>query len=199
MNNATDLDTLFKHAVQAIDTGNENKLHELLNAHPELATQRLYKPGEWLTSVIGNALNNFFKDPYLLWFVSEDAVRNKTLPRNIANIAKIIIEKVKEEKAENLQEQLDYAIKLVAWSWVARKCDVQIGLLDVLINAGAKTDDVSNDALVNGNIEAAKYLIERGASLTLPTALCLEICRKQIALQLQQAMMTNNSVLCLQH
>jgi hypothetical protein len=63
----------------------------------------LYEPGEWLTKVIGDALGNFFKDPYLLWFVSEDAVRNKTLPSNIANIASIIIEKAKAKKAASLQ------------------------------------------------------------------------------------------------
>ena len=80
MKNTTGFDSLFQQAVIAVDKGDEYKLKELLDAHPELATERLYEPGEWLTKVIGDALNNFFKDPYLLWFVSEDAVRNKTLP-----------------------------------------------------------------------------------------------------------------------
>jgi peptide-methionine (S)-S-oxide reductase len=173
MKNAAGFESQFKEAVSAIDKGDENKLIELLNAHPELATERLYLPGEWLTSVIGNALKSFFKDPYLLWFVSEDAVRSNSLPSNIANIARIIIEKARSEKAASLQEQLDYALKLVAWSLVAWNCGVQIDLLDVLIDAGAAID-VSNDALVNGNIEAAKHLVERGAKLSLPTALCLE-------------------------
>src|SRR4029079_14338446 len=137
MKNTTGFDSLFQQAVIAVDKGDEYKLKELLDAHPELATERLYEPGEWLTKVIGDALNNFFKDPYLLWFVSEDAVRNKTLPSNIANIASIIIEKAKAKKAATLQEQLDYALRLVAWSVVARECRVQINLLDVLIDAGA--------------------------------------------------------------
>jgi peptide-methionine (S)-S-oxide reductase len=167
-------DFLFKQAVDAVDAGDEKTLKELLDAHPEVATDRLYSPGEWLTNVIGDELNSFFKDPYLLWFVSEDAVRNKSLPRNIADIAAIIIEKASSEKAPGLQEQLDYALRLVAWSGVARECGVQIELLDVLIDAGAFTDNVSNDALVNGNFAAAAHLIERGARLTLATALCLE-------------------------
>jgi len=174
MKNTTGFDSLFQQAVIAVDKGDEYKLKELLDAHPELATERLYEPGEWLTKVIGDALGNFFKDPYLLWFVSEDAVRNKTLPSNIANIASIIIEKAKAKKAASLQEQLDYGLRLVAWSWVARECGVQISLLDVLINAGAFKEGVSNDALVNGNFDAAKHLIQRGAQYTLPTALCLE-------------------------
>jgi len=174
MKNAASFDSLFKQAVSAIDAGDENRLKELLDAHPELATDRLYSPGEWLTNVIGDALNSFFKDPYLLWFVSEDAVRNRSLPPNIANIALIIIQKARSEKATSLQEQLDYALKLVAWSWVARECGVQIDLLDVLINAGAFKDGVSDDALVNGNFAAAEHLIERGAKFTLSTALCLE-------------------------
>ena len=174
MKNTTGFDSLFQQAVIAVDKGDEYKLKELLDAHPELATERLYEPGEWLTKVIGDALNNFFKDPYLLWFVSEDAVRNKTLPSNIANIASIIIEKAKAQKTESLQQQLDYGLRLVAWSWVARECGVQISLLDVLIDAGALKEGVSNDALVNGNFDAAKHLIQRGAQYTLPTALCLE-------------------------
>lgn len=174
MNKRAAFDKIFQQAVSAIDAGDEEALKQLLDAHPQLATERLDSPGKWLTSVIGNALRNFFKDPYLLWFVSEDAVRNGKLPRNISGIASIILQKAKSQNASNLQEQLDYTLKLVAWSVVARNCGVQIELLDVLIDAGANIDAVSTDALVNGNFDAAKHLVERGGTLTLPTALCLE-------------------------
>jgi len=160
--------------VSAIDAGDEDALRQLLNLHPGLATDRLYSPGKWLTNIIGEPLKGFFKDPYLLWFVSEDAVRNGKLPKNIVTIASIIIQKVRSQNATNLPEQLDYALKLVSWSVVARNCGVQIGLLDVLIEAGADINNVNDDALVNGNVEAAKYLLERGGKLTLSTALCLE-------------------------
>ena len=173
MEDTVAFDSLFQQAVSAMDTGDVDQLKQLLEDNPELATERLRSPGSWLTNQIGNALDSFFKDPYLLWFVSEDAVRNKILPSNIAIIAEIIIEKARTEKAESLQKQLDYAIRLVAWSWVARECGKQIELLDVMIDAGASTDGVSDDALVNGNFAAAEHLIKRGAKLTLPTALCL--------------------------
>jgi hypothetical protein len=169
----THFDNLFQQAVSAIDAGDENALKRLLDVHPELAIERLYSPGEWLTNVIGEPLTGFFKHPYLLWFVSEDAVRNGKLPKNIATIASIIIEKARTQTATSLQEQLDYALKLVSWSVVARNDRVQLELLDVLINAGADTNNVNDDALVNGNFEAAKYLLERGGKLTLSTALCL--------------------------
>jgi len=174
MNSADTFDKLFQQAVSAIDAGDEEGLGKLLDSHPELATERLYFPGEWVTDVIGDALKSFFKDPYLLWFASEDAVRNGRLPKNIATIASTIIQKAKSKNAVNLQEQLDYALRLVAWSTVARDCGVQIELLDVLINSGANINAVSNDALVNGNFDAARHLVERGGELTLPAALCLE-------------------------
>ncbi|HZI54012.1 MAG TPA: ankyrin repeat domain-containing protein, partial [Chitinophagaceae bacterium] len=167
-------ESLFRQAVDAIDAGDADRLEKMLNAHPHLVRERLRSPGAWLRDQIGDALDSFFKDPYLLWFVSEDAVRNKALPPNIAVIADIIIQKIKAGKTTSLREQLDYTLKLVALSWVARECKVQIALMEVLIDEGAATDGVSNDALVNGNFEAAKYLLSRGAKPDLPTALCLE-------------------------
>lgn len=166
-------DSLFQKAVFAIDRGDENQLAALLELHPELSTRRLNFPGDWLTSTIGEALQSFFKAPYLLWFVAEDAVRNNSLPSNIDSIARIIIKKARSTDPENLEEQLDYAIKLVALSLVARESGVQIKLLDVLIDSGASTENVSDHALVNGNIEAAEHMIKRGARLTLSTAICI--------------------------
>jgi peptide-methionine (S)-S-oxide reductase len=61
----------------------------------------------------------------------------------------------------------------VSWSWIARQCGVQIALIDVLLDAGASPAATPHDALVNGNIAAAEHLVERGAPLTLATALCL--------------------------
>jgi peptide-methionine (S)-S-oxide reductase len=89
-------------------------------------------------------------------------------------VASEIIQAAEREGVDSLQEQLDYALRLVSWSWVARKCEVQIELIDVLIDAGASPDGNPNNALVNGNFAAAAHLVERGAKLTLATALCLE-------------------------
>ena len=167
-------ESLFRKAVDAIDAGDADRLEKVLNAHPQLVRERLHSPGSWLRDQIGGALDSFFRDPYLLWFVSEDAVRNNFLPANIALISGIIIQKIKSEKASSLQEQLDYTLKLVAWSSVARQCKVQIELMNLLINEGAAIDGISNDALVNGNFDAAEYLLSRGANPSLATSLCLQ-------------------------
>jgi peptide-methionine (S)-S-oxide reductase len=74
---------------------------------------------------------------------------------------------------DTLKEQLDYALTLVSWSWIARDSGVQIDLIDVLIDAGASLKGNSDNALVNGNFAAAEHLVKRGAALTLATAVCL--------------------------
>jgi len=66
---------------------------------------------------------------------------------------------------------------------IARECGVQIDLMDVLIDAGASVDGRtvyqgrfgthSDSAIYNGNFRAAEHLLQRGAPLTLTTALCL--------------------------
>ena len=170
---ANDLDSLFQAAVNAIDEGDILLLRKLLDDHPQLATDRLVKPGQWLLDDIGPALDSFFKDPYLLWFVSEDAPRRNKLPANIVDLAIIIIKKAKSVTVKSVPEQVDYALRLVAWSPVARKCKVQLPLIKLLVDEGAKMDGVPDDALVNGNSEAAKYLIQLGATMTLATAFCL--------------------------
>ncbi len=175
MHNPEILDSLFREAVYAIDAGDVNTLQRLLATHSRLVHDRLDSPGAWLRDKVGNALEGFYRQPYLLWFVAEDPVRNDKLPRNIAEVARTIIHAAEREGVDSLREQLDYALRLVSWSWVARKCEVQIELIDVLIDAGASpVDSITHDALVNGNLSAAVRLVERGAKLTLATALCLE-------------------------
>ena len=167
------LDELFRSAVSAVDAGDIDALERLVVAHPELACRRLDAPGDWLRAKVGDALDGFFQKPYLLWFIAEDPVRNGTLPANIAAIARTIVQAVQRSCADSLRQQLDHALRLVSWSWVARSCDVQIPLIDVLIDAGASPDGTPDNALVNGNIAAAEHLVARGAPLTLATALCL--------------------------
>ncbi|MCW5560118.1 MAG: ankyrin repeat domain-containing protein, partial [Verrucomicrobiae bacterium] len=116
----------------------------------------------------------FFQQPYLLWFVAEDPVRAGRLPGNIGRMARAIIQCVRQGNPASLQEQLDYALRLVSWSTVARDGGVQLELIDVLADAGALLEGNPNNALVNGNVAAAEHLVRRGAALTLATALCLE-------------------------
>ena len=170
---AHSLDAHFRDAVSAIDGGDIVTLQRLVTASPALVRERLASPGAWLRDTVGGAVDGFFQRPYLLWFVAEDPVRNGKLPRNIAAVARAIIDAARHEGVSTLQEQLDYALTLVSWSWIARQSGVQIDLIDVLVDAGAVTDGNPNNALVNGNFAAAEHLVTRGAKLTLASALCL--------------------------
>src|SRR5262245_5001640 len=174
MGDSPALDDLFRRAVAAIDAGDVAALRQQIAAQPRLVSERLEHPGPWLRDTIGNALETFFQRPYLLWFVAEDPVRNGALPSNVAEVTRAIIGAAREAGEGSLQEQLDYALRLVSWSWIARQCDVQIALIDVLIDAGASPDGNADNALVNSNFAAAAHLVERGAPLTLSTALCLD-------------------------
>lgn len=166
-------DALFREAIAAVDAGDVAKLDRLLTEVPTLAQQRLETPGDWLRSQVGEALEDFFQRPYLLWFVAEDPVRNGSLPPNIAEIARTIISAAKRAGTGDLQEQLDYALQLVCWSWIAPQCGVQIDLIDVLLDSGASPAGAPDNALVNGNRAAADHLLNRGAPLSLTTAIGL--------------------------
>ena len=170
---AHSLDAHFRDAVSAIDGGDIVTLQRLVTASPALVRERLASPGAWLRDTVGGAVDGFFQRPYLLWFVAEDPVRNGKLPANIAEVARAIIDAARNAAVSTLQEQLDYALTLVSWSWIARQSGVQIDLIDVLVDAGAVTDGNPNNALVNGNFAAAEHLVTRGAKLTLVSALCL--------------------------
>lgn len=167
------MDAQFREAVSAIDAGDLDRLQRLVTATRALVCERLDAPGAWLRDTVGTALDGFFQRPYLLWFVAEDPVRTGRLPANISSVARAIIDAARRQGASSLQEQLDYALTLVSWSWIARQCGVQIELIDALVDAGAATDGNPNNALVNGNFAAAEHLVRRGAKLTLAAALCL--------------------------
>jgi peptide-methionine (S)-S-oxide reductase len=174
MKDAEFLDSLFREAVAAIDAGDIVTLEGLLTRHPRLARDRLKSPGAWLRNQIGAALDGFFRQPYLLWFVTEDAVRTGKLRANVASLARAIIHAARRNAAKNLQEQLDSTLHFAVCSPVGRENGLQLELLDVLIDAGASTEGAPVQALICYNFTAAEHLLKRGAELTLPAAVCLE-------------------------
>jgi Ankyrin repeats (3 copies) len=167
------LDSLFREAVAAIDAGDVPTLARLLEEHPRLVRERLTAPGEWLRSEIGRALDGFFKDPYLLWFVTEDAVRTGQLSANVGAVARTIIDAAKRAGVPDLQHQLDSTFHFAVCSPIGRDDGRQLELLDVLIEAGASTEGGPDQAFICYNEAAARHLVARGARLTLPAALCL--------------------------
>src|SRR4029453_17970994 len=170
-----ELDVLFRQAVMAIDVGDVSALERLLQKQPALVRERLTEPGDWVRSQIGRALEGFFKDPYLLWFVTEDAVRTGQLSANVGAIARTIIEAARRAGAADLQQQLDSTFHFAVCSSIGRDNGRQIELLDALIDAGASTEGGAVQALICHNDSAARHLVARGARLTLPAALRLSL------------------------
>src|SRR5262245_52749213 len=134
------LDALFREAVTAIDIGDVATLQRLLQQHPELVRERSTEPGDWVRRQIGPALDGFFKNPYLLWFVTEDAVRTVQSSANVAAITQTIIEAARRAAVVDLQRQLDSTFHFAVCSPIGRDNGRQIELLDVLIDAGASTE-----------------------------------------------------------
>ncbi len=172
-NRASEIDSLFRQAITAIDAGDLDGLEHLLARHPELVSERLEAPGAWLADKVGHALDGFFRHPFLLWFVAEDPVRGGYLPPNIADITRVIIRTAQRVQVATLSEQLNYTLLLVGWSRIAHKAGVQIKLMDILIDAGASPKGIANNAFVNAHFAAAELAVRRGDPLTLASALCL--------------------------
>lgn len=170
-----EFDGLFRQAVMAIDSGDVAALERLLDQHPALVCERLFEPGDWLRTQIGRALDGFFKHPYLLWFVTEDAVRTGRLSVNIGAVTRTIIEAARRAGASDLQRQLDSTLHFAVCSPIGRDDGRQLELLDVLIDAGASLEGGPVQAFICHNEAAARHLVARGARLTLPAALCLSL------------------------
>ena len=168
-----DLDHRFQAAVAAIDAGDLAALERLLAESPALSHQRLENPGEWLRSQIGPALDGFLKAPYLLWLLTEDAVRTGRLAPNVGALATAIIARARAEHAASLQDMLDSALHFTICSPIGRDDGRQLALLDVLIDAGGRLDGAPMQAMICGNEAAAEHLLARGAPLNLQAAVCL--------------------------
>jgi peptide-methionine (S)-S-oxide reductase len=154
-------DPLFAQAVAAIDKGDIPALNALIAGNPALVSTRL-----------DNGETGYFADPYLLWFVAENPIRNRKLPANIVEVARAIAGHAKRLDVASLQSQLDYTLGLVSTGCVPRECGVQLPLMKELVDLGAHPEGVAK-SLANREIEAAKYLLALGAPISLTAAACL--------------------------
>jgi len=162
MENSEITDPVFRDAVEAIGSGNISRLKKLLQDDPQVVSKRLDVPTE-----------GYFQHPYLLWFVADNPIRHDRLPSNIAEITRLLIDGVRQNARASFQEQIDYTLGLVATGRIPKESGVQIELIDLLIDAGARPGN-GHGALAHGNREAAQRLMERGGKLTLTTAIGLD-------------------------
>lgn len=154
-------DPTFRQALTALDAGDVPTLSRLLEEHPRLVRERI-EGGE-----------GYFANPYLLWFVAENPIRNGTLPSNSAEITRLLVSALRSHAVESRGEQVDYALGLVCSGRVARECGVQRELIDVLVEAGAAADTAMLPALAHHELDAVTHLLERSATLTLAAAIAL--------------------------
>ena len=139
-------DPVFRHAVDLLDAGDAAGLREHLRQHPGLAQQEIVFEG-----------GNYFRDPTLLEFIAENPTRRGNLPKNIEEVAKVILEAGATPRA------LDETLALVASSSVARESGAQGSLIDLLCEHGANPQQALRIALIFSEFEAANALLRRGA------------------------------------
>jgi ankyrin repeat protein len=148
-------DNGFRRAVELLDDGDVEQLTLHLRRHPKLVEQRVVFEGE-----------NYFREPTLLEFVAENPTRHESLPPNIAEVTRVIL----DAGAGSNQRALDNTLALVGSARVPRECGVQRALIDVLCDAGADPDLAMPAALAHGEWEAVEALQRRGGQLTLAVA-----------------------------
>ena len=146
----------FRRAVNLLDTGDVNGLRAHLDQHPNLVHQRVVFEG-----------GNYFRHPTLLEFVAENPLRHGTLPGNIVDVAKVILDAGPDYAARN------QTLRLVSTGCVSRECRVQLPLINLLCDHGADPNSAIHPAASQGEFSAVIALIARGARVDLPVAAAL--------------------------
>jgi len=149
-------DAVFRRAVDLLDAGDVAGLRAHMRQHPKVAQQQMVFEG-----------GNYFRNPTLLEFVAENPTRRGTLPANIVQVTKVILD------AGTTQSALDETLMLVASSNVARERGVQLPLIDLLCDYGADANGAIRTAAVYAEFEAVNALIRRGARIDLSIAAAL--------------------------
>jgi hypothetical protein len=149
-------DATFRRSVELLDSGDAAGLRAHLKQHRKLAHQHVVFEG-----------GNYFRNPTLLEFVAENPVRHGTLPDNIVEVAKVILDAGVEPSA------LNETLMLVSTGSVPRECGKQLPLIDLLCDHGADPNRAVHATALHGELEALHALIGRGARIDLPVAAAL--------------------------
>jgi hypothetical protein len=128
-------------------------LREHLKRHPKLVLQHVEFEG-----------GNYFHSPTLLEFIAENPIRHGTLPKNIVEVAQVILDAGPDQAARN------ETLGLVVTGRVPEECGVQIALIELLCDNGADLDGALHAAAPQRSLTAANALIARGAHIDLPVA-----------------------------
>jgi hypothetical protein len=149
-------DAAFRRAVDLLDAGDAAGLREHLKQHKKLVHQRVEFEG-W----------NYFRNPTLLEFIAENPIRHGTLPKNIVDVAKVILD------AGPDQTSRDTTLALAATGSVALERGATVPLIELLCEYGADPDGAIDAAALHGSLLAVRTLLQHGARMTLPVAAAL--------------------------
>ena len=149
-------DDAFRRAVDLLDAGDAAGLREHLRRHPKLVHQRLDFEG-W----------NYFRNPTLLEFIAENPIRRGSLPKNIVDVATVILDAGPDPASRNT------ALGLVATGSVPLESGAVVPLIELLCGNGADPDGAIEAAALHGSLLAVRALLQRGARMTLPVAASL--------------------------
>jgi hypothetical protein len=149
-------DEAFRRAVDLLDAGDAAGMREHLKAHKKLVHQRESFEG-W----------NYFRNPTLLEFVAENPIRRGTLPKNIVEVARVILEAGPDQAPRNT------TLALVATGSVPLQLGLTVPLIELLCESEADPDEAINAAALHGSLLAVRTLLHHGARRTLPVAAAL--------------------------
>lgn len=156
----------FEQAADAIVTGDAPTLRRLLGAEPRLALARSDREHR----------------ATLLHYVSANGVEGyrQLSPPNAPEIARMLLDAGADiEATAAVYSGACTTLLLVATSTPPKNAGVQIPLLELLLERGARVDrltagrSIVRDALANGCPEAAEFLAHRGAPMSLESASAL--------------------------
>jgi hypothetical protein len=149
-------DATFRRAVDLLDAGDAAGLREHLKRHKKLVHQRVEFEG-W----------NYFRNPTLLEFIAENPVRRGSLPKNIVEVTKVILDAGPDQVSRNT------TLALVATGSVPLQTGTTVPLIELLCEYGANPEGAIDAAALHGSLLAVRSLLEHGARMTLPVAAAL--------------------------
>jgi peptide-methionine (S)-S-oxide reductase len=156
------IDPLMRDAVHASDLGDDSGLRAILHRHPELSVGRVEPMDETPPP--------YFERPTLLHFIADNPTRVGNRPANIRDIAAIILDAGADVDAGCGHDGSSTTLGLVVSSESCRLSGIGLELCDLLLERGARIGGSAQTALMNGQEDAARHLLRRGALLDLPLA-----------------------------
>ncbi|MEO1235187.1 MAG: ankyrin repeat domain-containing protein [Planctomycetota bacterium] len=155
-------DPRLARAVAMIDDGDAEGLRRLLADHPELVRQRVRAGHEAY-------VRGYFRGATLLHFVAANpCFEGERLPANLVEVAGVILDAGAAVDTGCGGDGRGTTLGLVASGMRARQNRLQAPLIRLLVERGADPDRALDAALGQGEIDAARLLVELGAKKTLP-------------------------------